>query len=59
MAGDETPGMTRKDERNQRLEAQLRDNLRKRKELARARKVTASKLGKPTSGTPGPRREEG
>lgn len=59
MAGDETPGMTRKDERNQRLEAQLRDNLRKRKELARARKVAALGVGKPSSGTPGPRGEEG
>lgn len=58
MAGDETPRTSRKDERNQRLEAQLRDNLRKRKELARARKGAGVTGLDPSSDAPEERREE-
>ncbi|SDO10927.1 hypothetical protein SAMN04488061_0287 [Filomicrobium insigne] len=58
MAGDETNRASRKDGRNQRLEAQLRDNLRKRKELARARKGAGAKAVDPSLDTPEARREE-
>ena len=46
VSGEETPRLSpkeaRKEERNRRLEEQLRDNLRKRKELSRARKMADS-----------------
>jgi hypothetical protein len=45
VSGDKTPRKTQKEERTRRLEEQLRDNLRKRKELSRARKVAASRAG--------------
>lgn len=45
MSEDKTSPPTRKDLRNRRLEEQLRDNLRKRKELTRARKTSLPETG--------------
>lgn len=57
MSEDQTPRPTRKDQRNRRLEEQLRDNLRKRKDLAQARKSSVPEVpetGETSSGTPRP-----
>ena len=49
MSENQTSRPTQKELRNRRLEEQLRDNLRKRKELARARKASVSE--RPVTGT--------
>lgn len=46
------PRPTRKEERTRRLEEQLRDNLRKRKELSRARKLPGSQVSGDSAGAP-------
>lgn len=57
LSEDQTSRPTRKDQRNRRLEEQLRDNLRKRKDLARARKAPVPEgpgTGESSPGTPRP-----